>query len=160
MSNRLEVQQNARQAAAEPVKALSEGEILAAARELRHQVLAEMFGNLRRKLDAPRPAVETLGIPNETAIVAAAEQARGAQMADAWRWVGGLFGSLQRSVERARAASELAKLDDRMLADIGLTRSDIPAILAHGTIDRTGRMTPAEAAANDAHEAVPQKKAA
>lgn len=162
MSNRLEVQQNARQAAAEPVSipAMSETELLKAATALRHEVLAEMFGNLSRKLAAPRRPVESFGIVNETAIVAAANQARGEQMVAAWKWLGGLFSGLQRSVERARVASELSKLDDRMLADIGLTRSDIPAILAHGTIDRTGRMTPAEAAANEVHEDVPHKKAA
>jgi len=32
---------------------------------------------------------------------------------------------------RQRAYAELAALDDRSLADIGLTRSDIPYVLSH-----------------------------
>jgi uncharacterized protein YjiS (DUF1127 family) len=160
MSNRLEVHQNARQAAAEPVAAMTESELVAAARELRRKVLAEMFGSLGRKLAAPRTAVESFGIPNETEVLAAATRARAEQAGHVWQWVGGLFGGLRRSIERARVASELARLDDRMLADIGLSRSDIPAILAHGTIDRSGRMSPAEAAANDVHEDVQHKAAA
>ena len=36
--------------------------------------------------------------------------------------------------QRQRAYAELAALDDRSLADIGLTRSDIPYVLSHPAI--------------------------
>lgn len=37
---------------------------------------------------------------------------------------------IMRPFERARVLNELSALDDRLLADIGLTRGDIPAIVA------------------------------
>jgi uncharacterized protein YjiS (DUF1127 family) len=36
---------------------------------------------------------------------------------------------------RQRAYAELATLDDRSLADIGLTRSDIPYVLSHSAVE-------------------------
>lgn len=39
-----------------------------------------------------------------------------------------IFGSLTKSLRRAKVERELAQLDDRLLTDIGISRSDIPAI--------------------------------
>ena len=51
-----------------------------------------------------------------------------------WPWQQGLFGRLieavRREVAAQQSARQLAALDDRMLKDIGITRSDIPAIAA------------------------------
>jgi uncharacterized protein YjiS (DUF1127 family) len=44
--------------------------------------------------------------------------------------VHGVTGSLARWRERQRALAELASLDDRSLADIGITRSEIPYVLS------------------------------
>ena len=45
------------------------------------------------------------------------------------RWIGKLVRNWQQSVADGRAMRELATLDDRMLADIGVTRSDIPGVV-------------------------------
>lgn len=45
-------------------------------------------------------------------------------------WIKGRVGRLTASMKNARIAKELAALDDRQLADIGLHRSDIAAIAA------------------------------
>ncbi|MBM3485278.1 MAG: DUF1127 domain-containing protein [Alphaproteobacteria bacterium] len=65
---------------------------------------------------------------------------------------------VEEALGRARTARELSRLDDRMLSDIGISRSDIPAILVHGTVDRSGQKTPAEAAAKEPK--APNKRAA
>ena len=49
--------------------------------------------------------------------------------------------------ERARVKTELANLDDRMLADIGITRDEI-AEIARGTAP-AGRSVPMKVRAND-----------
>lgn len=43
---------------------------------------------------------------------------------------GNLAHGLARWRERQRALNELASLDDRSLADIGITRSEIPYVLS------------------------------
>lgn len=48
---------------------------------------------------------------------------------------------------RQRAYTELAALDDRSLADIGIHRSQIPAIVARAQCAATQRQTPSQAAA-------------
>ncbi len=58
----------------------------------------------------------------------------GAGLAALWRWipvrpVAGLFGLVQRRLQRRATIRELEALDDRMLADIGLLRRDIPGAL-------------------------------
>jgi uncharacterized protein YjiS (DUF1127 family) len=45
------------------------------------------------------------------------------------RFADGLIGRFENWRARERAFRELSALDDRSLADIGLTRSDIPFIL-------------------------------
>jgi uncharacterized protein YjiS (DUF1127 family) len=40
--------------------------------------------------------------------------------------------AFHESRQRARTRAELARLTDRQLADIGISRSDIPAIAARG----------------------------
>ena len=51
------------------------------------------------------------------------------------RWIGKLVRSWQQSVAEGRAMRELASLDDRMLADIGVTRSDIPGVVRRAHAD-------------------------
>jgi uncharacterized protein YjiS (DUF1127 family) len=50
--------------------------------------------------------------------------------------IGDLFHGLAASLadwrHRQKAYAELAALDDRSLADIGITRSEIPFVLSHG----------------------------
>jgi uncharacterized protein YjiS (DUF1127 family) len=55
--------------------------------------------------------------------------------------------------ERERAIAELAGLDDRMLADIGLRRGDIPYIVLESEAEflPIGRATPGEPANVNAH---------
>ena len=51
-------------------------------------------------------------------------------------WFGDVFRSLTREVARWRRVQrdlhELRSLDDRMLADIGITRSDAERLVRHG----------------------------
>ena len=62
-----------------------------------------------------------------------ANQLRAEAMAEmfvkAGRWIAKLVRNWQQSVAEGRAMRELASLDDRMLADIGVTRSDIPGVV-------------------------------
>jgi len=44
---------------------------------------------------------------------------------------------------RQRAYAELAALDDRSLADIGISRSEIPYVLTHGAARRGALSAPA-----------------
>ncbi len=48
--------------------------------------------------------------------------------------------------QRQRAYAELAALDDRSLADIGITRSEIPYVLSHRT--QTAKRTQSGTLAN------------
>jgi uncharacterized protein YjiS (DUF1127 family) len=54
------------------------------------------------------------------------------QIAEETRMYVNLISMFQRSRSRAAAVGRLAELDDRMLADIGLTRGDLPRIRARG----------------------------
>ncbi len=45
-----------------------------------------------------------------------------------WRLIVGVLRSLHEARQERLVAAELAKLDDRMLADLGLTRGDIGAV--------------------------------
>jgi uncharacterized protein YjiS (DUF1127 family) len=51
------------------------------------------------------------------------------------RFADGLVGRFENWRARERAFRELSALDDRALADIGLSRSDIPYVLDHQTIE-------------------------
>jgi len=48
-----------------------------------------------------------------------------------------LVAQFRNRIEKARAIRELSALDDRSLADIGLTRSDIPFVFARNPVERT-----------------------
>jgi uncharacterized protein YjiS (DUF1127 family) len=73
---------------------------------------------------------------------------RGELMADMLvkfgRWISRLVGLWQQSVADGRAMRELAGLDDRMLADIGVTRSDIPGLVRRMHTDVTPEFEPAK----------------
>ena len=58
------------------------------------------------------------------------------------KFADGLVGRFENWRARERAYRELASLDDRSLADIGLTRSDIPHVFDRKPVEQTG--TPAE----------------
>ncbi|MGO8919007.1 MAG: DUF1127 domain-containing protein [Stellaceae bacterium] len=55
----------------------------------------------------------------------------------------GLTASVADWRQRQRAYAELASLDDRSLADIGITRSEIPYVLSHAAQHRAEAGTPA-----------------
>jgi len=59
------------------------------------------------------------------------------------RFTDGLIGRFEGWRARERAYRELSALDDRSLADIGLTRSEIPYILDQKPVERGfGRIQP------------------
>jgi uncharacterized protein YjiS (DUF1127 family) len=51
-------------------------------------------------------------------------------------WARAGFAAFRAWRERERAAAELYALDDRALADLGLSRAEIPFILAYGAPER------------------------
>lgn len=71
------------------------------------------------------------GLFDEAEVVRQAEIMRGEVVADlfsrATAAIRRFFAKIERVLEEARTMGELAKLDDRTLADIGISRSDIPA---------------------------------
>ena len=69
------------------------------------------------------------------------------------RFADGLVGRFENWRARERAFRELSALDDRALADIGLSRSEIPYVLDHNLLDSgTDRLAP-EAANSNARRA-------
>jgi uncharacterized protein YjiS (DUF1127 family) len=58
------------------------------------------------------------------------------------RFADGLIGRFENWRARERAYRELASLDDRSLADIGLTRSDIPFVLTRKPAGGANRLEP------------------
>jgi len=70
------------------------------------------------------------------------------------QFASGLIGRFENWRARERAFQELAALDDRSLADIGLNRGDIPFALDRQSSDRgTQSVEPAMAAGNVRHAA-------
>ena len=59
--------------------------------------------------------------------------------------LGALFGGLGEALEKARRAADLAAMDDRMLADIGMRRSDIPALFTGSARPNVVSVNPAPA---------------
>ena len=64
-----------------------------------------------------------------------------------------LAASLAGWRRRQRAYAELYALDDRSLADIGITRSEIPYVLSHGAQTRRPVSAEAPAEGNFRHAA-------
>lgn len=113
-------------------------EIVRDANITRGKVMAEMFSSavdFVRKTRAGRSftenAVSAIDTRNEAEIIRKAEIMRGevvAQMFDrVVDFVRNVRTNIRQAFEQARTMRELAALDDRSLADIGLARSDIPA---------------------------------
>lgn len=70
------------------------------------------------------------------------------------RFADGLIGRFENWRARERAFRELSALDDRALADIGLSRSDIPYVLDHSPIESgSGRLESEVANENLRHAA-------
>lgn len=59
-----------------------------------------------------------------TAITFSPSRSRGSL----WRRVAGLLHAFHKASQQRRVASELAAFSDRELADLGLTRGDIPGV--------------------------------
>lgn len=57
-------------------------------------------------------------------------EAVGRMLGSLFTSIGGALGRFRETLARARRANELAALDDHMLSDIGMQRSDIPAFVA------------------------------
>jgi uncharacterized protein YjiS (DUF1127 family) len=78
------------------------------------------------------PDVEVAGNMSETFLSTRRQAetvvAYGRALVDTVRAVGHAFSWLGERVDEAEAMCELASLNDRMLADIGLKRSDIPLL--------------------------------
>jgi uncharacterized protein YjiS (DUF1127 family) len=70
------------------------------------------------------------------------------------RFADGLVGRFENWRARERAFRELSALDDRALADIGLSRSDIPYVLDHQAVESgAGRLETEIANENVRHAA-------
>ena len=69
-------------------------------------------------------SVETLNILNANACVNVQETQENAK-ARLGSIVASVFGTITQWVEKERSRQALAKLDDRMLDDIGLSRADV-----------------------------------
>ncbi len=55
--------------------------------------------------------------------------------------------------EHRRAFAELSALDDRSLADIGISRSEIPYVLSHAEFEHVAETAPVAANRNFQHAA-------
>ena len=64
------------------------------------------------------------------------------------RFADGLVGRFENWRARERAFRELSSLDDRALADIGLSRSEIPFVLDQSVEDSVTRFEPKPANSN------------
>lgn len=90
-----------------------------------------MTYNLKVQQLAPSEirSVDT-GLFDEAEVIRQAQIMRGDVIADLFNRVTGaigrVFAKMERVLEEARTMGELAKLDDKTLADIGISRSDIP----------------------------------
>jgi uncharacterized protein YjiS (DUF1127 family) len=103
--------------------------VLAAAilRPLRRRAIADRLERLDDRM------LQDIGVARFE-IDAIAESAASRQAPSAGTALGNLFAVLAKSLaawgERRTAYRELSALDDRMLSDIGITRADIPAVVA------------------------------
>jgi uncharacterized protein YjiS (DUF1127 family) len=99
------------------------------------------------------PRVYTGSLAEDRAIVAQAEMMRAEVfarlMGNLWRPVGGFIRRFAEGIRNARLMSELASLDDRTLADIGITREQIPTVVREGRIPGLRQATPEAKPAND-----------
>jgi uncharacterized protein YjiS (DUF1127 family) len=91
----------------------------------------------------------------DAALVTAVGEAAASLRGVVQRVFGIAAGAVREWRRRERAASELAALDDHALADLGLSRGDIPFIIAGGAPERdvrgSGAAHPEPANSNTAH---------
>lgn len=89
-----------------------------------------------------KPAGSVLAVGGEeyNAIIANARARQAQEIGKVMAWMfapaGRFFSFFGRSVREAESMRTLASLDDRTLADLGLSRSDIPAFVMQGAIKR------------------------
>lgn len=83
--------------------------------------------------------ISRIEIPGPSAAEIRATRARaemviqfGRNVAETLRSLGRAFTWIDRRVDEAKAMNELALMNERMLADVGLTRSDIPLVGSSG----------------------------
>ena len=69
------------------------------------------------------------------------------------QFASGLIGRFENWRARERAFQELASLDDRSLADIGLNRGDIPFVLDRRSNERADNVAPVISAGTVRHAA-------
>ena len=100
------------------------------------------------------PRVYTGALAEDRAILARAEMMRAEVFArlvkTLWRPVGGFIRNFAVGIRNARLMSELAGLDDRTLADIGITREQIPTVVREGRISGIRNAAPEDGDDNPA----------
>ncbi len=76
------------------------------------------------------------GMVSDTRVQTEQTIALGQAFAGLFRGTWNFFARLDRSIATARAMHDLANLSDKALTTIGITRSDIPAIIARDEFDQ------------------------
>ncbi len=76
------------------------------------------------------------GMVSDTRVQTEQTIALGQAFAGLFRGTWNFFARLDRSIAAARAMRDLANLSDKALTTIGITRSDIPAIIARDEFDQ------------------------
>ncbi len=140
MSNRLASAHASERVPAPQLAYRSEREVMAEVQAMRAQALREFIANWRaRRAERSATAETVLPSVEEAYVLRRANELRGERLAEIMvavgRWIAQRVEGWRQSMAEASAMRELAGLDDRMLADIGISRSDIPALARHGRDD-------------------------